>query len=88
MTGVLKPCCCPNFSATDVANGKTVDEPTTEIWSRANAVEVIEIKKALNITTSDLCINRSPRIRNRKEAPFLPLVSLFVFIDVSFFALL
>ena len=37
MTGVLKPLDWPNFSATIVANGYTVDDPTIEIWSLACA---------------------------------------------------
>ena len=36
-TGVFKPDFWPNCSATAVVNGKTVDEPTMRIWSRACA---------------------------------------------------
>jgi len=35
ITGVLYSVDCPNFSATIVAKGYTVEEPTIEIWSRA-----------------------------------------------------
>ena len=34
-TGVFIPVFCPNCSATAVENGKTVEDPTIRIWSRA-----------------------------------------------------
>ena len=37
-TGVGLPVVLPNCSATAVAKGKTVDEPTILIWSRAMAL--------------------------------------------------
>ena len=43
ITGVLKEVDLPNSSATAVAKGKTVDEPTIRIWSRAAcAVDAID----------------------------------------------
>ena len=36
-TGVFSPVFWPNCSATAVENGKTVEEPTMRIWSRACA---------------------------------------------------
>ena len=41
ITGVLKPLDWPNFSATMVAKGYTVDDPTIEIWSRAWAAPIM-----------------------------------------------
>ena len=37
-TGAGKPLVWPKVSATAVENGKTVDEPTMRIWSRASAL--------------------------------------------------
>ena len=39
-TGVLKSVFLPKRSETAVANGKTVEDPTMLIWSRANDVEL------------------------------------------------
>jgi hypothetical protein len=36
-TGALNELVFPNVSATAVENGKTVEEPTIRIWSRATA---------------------------------------------------
>jgi hypothetical protein len=38
--GVLNGVDLPNFSATIVANGYTVDDPTTLICSRADAIPI------------------------------------------------
>ena len=45
-TGVLKPLVLPKVSATVVENGKTVDDPTMRIWSRASAAAATAITPA------------------------------------------
>ena len=44
--GVLNFDVLPNCSATVVEKGKTVDEPTIRIWSRASAAPIVTNKIA------------------------------------------
>ena len=50
ITGVLFPEPRPYSSATTVAKGNTVDDPTIEIVSRASALPVGSRNRTLNIT--------------------------------------
>ena len=57
-TGVLKFVFLPKRSATAAANGKTVDEPTTLIWSRANAngVDTVDASATAAIAIRDFFV--------------------------------
>jgi hypothetical protein len=52
--GVLKVVVLPNFSATVVANGNTVDEPTILMLSRAAFAVVLRVKTAAAIKAAEL----------------------------------
>jgi hypothetical protein len=66
MIGVLNLLLRPNSSATAVANGYTVEEPTIRIWSRAAA------GAAASISAAAAVIER--RVRVTRDIPSPPVV--------------
>src|SRR5688572_6372812 len=59
-TGVLNFPVLPNFSATAVVNGNTVDDPTTSIWSRASAAPAVIASPARAAKATDMRFIASP----------------------------
>ena len=67
MTGALKSVCFANLSATIVANGNTVEDPTIDIWFPSLAVvEVISVKEM-----------------TRKLAPILKIVFIKILLNID-----